>query len=165
MRPWTPGTLDYNATAQIIIALTTLGINPRTNGDSISVLVNTFNSASGAVIPNWSVTLDEWSTRDAVQALIAYDRFISGRATFFNMAASEARNVILSPPPVIVPPPGGGVVVPSPRFCSRPCVHQRNRIPPGRRRQYKGNARRLLHRQGNDLHYRPFFAILHKRMD
>ncbi|MCL2851984.1 MAG: S-layer homology domain-containing protein [Defluviitaleaceae bacterium] len=104
------GSYSAESSAQVIIALTTLGIDPQSDyrfvkdsGNPITALLSLQDSASGGFTADWGdfggIVVNAMSTEQAAHALVAYDRFRSGRDALYDMRDAGEMTVTL---------PGGG---------------------------------------------------------
>lgn len=115
--------------AQIIIALTSIGVNP---SNHVATLMTFYDPILGGfTAPDWDsvdfsdpywflnpppYVVNQISTENAALALVAYQRFNSGQPSLFNISNTSRANITLppfTPPPT--PPPDVDVIVP-PQF-------------------------------------------------
>lgn len=98
---------NYNAencesTAQVIAALTSLGINPRTdsrfikNGTSVLTALCSYYLGNGQFAHTVNGDENEMSTEQAYLALVSYHRFINSQSALYNM-----KDVVIGKNPVI----------------------------------------------------------------
>jgi len=95
------GTDNVQSPAQVIVALTALGIDPQTDsrfvkpgGNAITAVLRFFDHATGSFMHGGS--LDIMATEQAVYSLVAYWRFVEGMNALHDMGDAFA------PPPVEV---------------------------------------------------------------
>ena len=85
------GTENSQSNSQVIIALTTLGIDPVTdsrfviNGHNPLTALLTFSVSGGGFRHIHTGQLDGMATEQGAMALVAYDRFVSGENPLFDM--------------------------------------------------------------------------------
>jgi hypothetical protein len=103
------GTVNAESIAQVITALTAVGIDPATdarfvkaNGNTVEALL-AFYVAGGGFSHTLGGAFNQMATEQAAYALVAYDRYVDGRNSLYDM--SDA--VTATPPP---PPEGDGAI-------------------------------------------------------
>lgn len=95
-------TENCESTAQVVLALTSLGINPRTdsrfikNGTSALTALYTYYLGNGQFAHTLNNDANEMSTEQAYLALVSYHRFINSQSALYNM-----KDVVIRKNPVI----------------------------------------------------------------
>ena len=93
----TYGTYNAESTAQVIVALTALGIDPTkwTNADPIDALLHFYDASASMFRHTTNGKADQMATEQAAYALVAYNRFVSSQNRLYDMsdAFSESGNV------------------------------------------------------------------------
>lgn len=86
------GTTNSNSTAQVVLALTSMGINPDTDSRFVKNGYSVLQSLSDYYIPNSGfgytindTTANGYATVQVYDALVASKRFTNQKSTFFNM--------------------------------------------------------------------------------
>ena len=94
------GTYNAESTAQVIVALTALGIDPtsaewKQTGDPIDALLHFYNSETSMFRHATNGTDDQMATEQAAYALVAYNRFAAKQNRLYDMsdAFSESGEV------------------------------------------------------------------------
>ena len=84
------GSASVESTAQVIVALTALGIDPTTwnDKDAVSAMCTMALSAGGFV--NWENNYDEYSTSNGYYALVAYERFKAHKNALYDMTDANS---------------------------------------------------------------------------
>lgn len=89
---------NIESCAQVIVALTALGVNPTTdahfvkaNGNPVSALL-TFALKDGGFKHVASGVVDGMATEQGSYALVAYDRFLNGKTSLYDMSDVEINN-------------------------------------------------------------------------
>ena len=86
------GTYNAESNAQVIVALTALGIDPkseewtRENGDPIEALLHFYNSKTAQFCHTINGKDDDMATDQAAYALVAYSRFVNEQNTLYDMS-------------------------------------------------------------------------------
>lgn len=87
------GTVNSESCSQVIVALTVWGINPDTdsrfvknNKSVIDAVLTYYNQGDAAFKHVLSGNSDAIATEQACYALVAYDRFINGKASLYDMS-------------------------------------------------------------------------------
>ena len=80
------GSASVESTAQVIVALTTLGLDPTTwnEKDAVTAMCTMALPAGGFV--NWENKYDEYSTSNGYYALVAYERFKAHKTALYDMS-------------------------------------------------------------------------------
>ena len=93
----TYGTYNAESTAQVIVALTALGIDPTkwTNADPIDALLHFYDASASMFRHTTNGKADQMATEQSAYALVAYNRFVSKQNTLYDMsdAFSESGDV------------------------------------------------------------------------
>ena len=93
----TYGTYNAESTAQVIVALTALGIDPTkwTNADPIDALLHFYDASASMFRHTTNGKADQMATEQAAYALVAYNRFVSSQNRLYDMsdAFSESGEV------------------------------------------------------------------------
>ena len=93
----TYGTYNAESTAQVIVALTALGIDPTkwTSADPIDALLHFYDASASMFRHTTNGKADQMATEQAAYALVAYNRFVSSQNRLYDMsdAFSESGNV------------------------------------------------------------------------
>lgn len=104
--PW--GTYSAESAAQVVVALTTLGIDPQTDSRFIKNGINPITAllslqdtnGSGGFTADWGdwggIVVNEMSTEQAAYALVAYHRFINNMNALYDMR--DAGNIAITLP-------------------------------------------------------------------
>ncbi len=93
------GTYNAESTAQVIVALTALNIDPTSwtqkNGNPVSALLHFYDSSSGMFRHTSNGKTDQMATEQSAYALVAYNRFLNKQNSLYNMsdAFSESGEV------------------------------------------------------------------------
>lgn len=80
------------STAQVVVALSSLGINPDTddrfvkNNTSVLAALLSYYNGNGKFIHEKNGNINEMSTEQAYLAMVAYNRFIEGKETIYDMS-------------------------------------------------------------------------------
>ena len=91
------------STAQVVVALSSLGINPDTddrfvkNNTSVLAALLSYYNGNGKFIHEKNGNINEMSTEQAYLAMVAYNRFIEGKETIYDMS-----DVVKGENPVII---------------------------------------------------------------
>ena len=86
------GALSTSSTAQVVTALTALGMNPTsedwtvTGGKTPMAALVTFYNEDYGYFGDTTTVLNQMATEQAAYALVAYDRFLHGENTLYNMS-------------------------------------------------------------------------------
>ena len=82
------GSYNAESTAQVIVALTALGIDPTkwTNADPIDALLHFYNSKSGMFRHSVNGADDQMATEQSAYALVAYRRFVMNQNRLYDMS-------------------------------------------------------------------------------
>ena len=87
------GSESAESAAQVIVALTALG-NDTTPGLSLDKAVENLLSfrdgTTGGFISGWSGAVDSMSSEQAAYALVAYDRYVKGKNSLYDMSDASA---------------------------------------------------------------------------
>ncbi len=113
------GTVNSESTAQTIVALTSLGINPDTDprfitetGNSlIDGLLKYSIDKSGFEHDKGNHGVNQMATEQATYALVAYSRFLNGESDLYNMVDAFEDDTITPPTPVV---PQADVIITTP---------------------------------------------------
>lgn len=93
----TYGTYNAESTAQVIVALTALGIDPTTwtNADPIDALLHFYDASASMFRHTTNGKADQMATEQSAYALVAYNRFVSSQNRLYDMsdAFSESGEV------------------------------------------------------------------------
>ena len=94
------GTYNAESTAQVIVALTALGIDPtsaewKQTGDPIEALLHFYDASASMFRHTTNGKADQMATEQSAYALVAYNRFVSKQNTLYDMsdAFSESGEV------------------------------------------------------------------------
>ena len=84
----TYGTYNAESTAQVIVALTALGIDPTkwTNADPIDALLHFYDASASMFRHTTNGKADQMATEQAAYALVAYNRFVSSQNRLYDMS-------------------------------------------------------------------------------
>jgi len=88
---------NVQSAAQVVVALTDLGIDPQLderfimpNGNPVTTILRFFDEETGGFIHPLGGNVDQMATEQAVYALVAYWRFTEGMLPLYNMADAFA---------------------------------------------------------------------------